>query len=314
MGSRLPRVAFATSGAYASGSDDDRRLVAPLAARGLHAEPVVWNDPAVAWTRYAAVVLRSTWDYHLDPLPFLAWIARLEAAGVLLLNPAAVVRWNADKRYLRDLEARGIPIVPTELIAKGDARPLTTLAAARGWERVVVKPAVSASAHETWLSAAPIAPADEMRYSAQDATHGLLVQEFVSAIRTEGEWSLQFFNARFSHAVRKLPRAGDYRVQGEHGGVSKREAPEAWLVAAARAVFDALPFPAAACAYARVDGVATGGRFLLMELELVEPSLFLAQDPRAAERFAATIEDRVTARGERLRAHPPWARWPTSRP
>jgi len=127
-GSRLPRVALATSSGYAAGSDDDRRLVAPLAARGLDAEPVVWNDPAVEWTRYAAVVLRSTWDYHLDPLPFLAWIARLAGAGVTVMNPPDVVRWNADKRYLRDLEARGVPIVPTEVIGRGDARPLTALA------------------------------------------------------------------------------------------------------------------------------------------------------------------------------------------
>ncbi len=280
MGSRLPRVAFATSSGFAAGSDDDRRLVAPLAARGLHAEPVVWNDPGVEWTRYAAVVLRSTWDYHLDPLPFLAWIARLEAAGVPLLNPPALVRWNADKRYLRELEARGVPIVPTEVIAAGDGRPLSAVAEGRGWERVVV----------------PIARDDEARYRAQDATHGVLVQEFVPAIRTAGEWSLQFFDTRFSHAVRKLPRAGDYRVQGEHGGVSKREAPAAWLVAAARAVLDALPFPAGDCAYARVDGVATGGRFLLMELELVEPSLFLAADPRAAEGFAEAIRARVATR------------------
>src|SRR5262249_28653523 len=158
---------------------------------------------------------------------------------------------------------------------------LRRLAAREGWERVVVKPAVSASAHGTWLSERPISNADEARFQEQEAPHGLLVQRFVEAVRDEGEWSLQYFGGRFSHAVRKRPAAGDSRVQAEHGGRSTAEPAPPSVIAAADALLEALPFPATDCLYARVDGIEESGVFLLMELELVEPSLFLARDPHA---------------------------------
>jgi glutathione synthase/RimK-type ligase-like ATP-grasp enzyme len=291
-----PRVALATSSEYAQLSADDRLLLAPLGAHGVEAVAAVWNDPAVDWRAFDAVVLRSTWDYHLALPAFLRWIDTLEAAGVRLHNPPHVVRWNADKRYLLELAGRGVPVVPTTWVPAGGPNGLRAIAADHGWDRVVVKPAVSASAHGTWLSEDPITEADEARFRTQAALHGLLVQRFVGAVRAHGEWSLQFFAARYSHAVRKRPGPGDYRTQGEHGGHWAPEPAPRDVLGAATAVLAALPFPAEDCLYARVDGVEEDGAFLLMEVELVEPSLFLAREPGAAERFAAAIAARVAAR------------------
>jgi len=292
--SRPRRVALATSSAFATLSADDRLLLAPLGARGVEAVAAVWDDPAVDWRAFDAVVLRSTWDYHLALAAFLRWVAARAASGVPLLNPAPVVRWNVDKRYLLELAAGGVPVVPTTWVdPRAPHGGLRAIAADHGWDRVVVKPAVSASAHGTWRSAVPIGDDDEARFRAEDAPHGLLVQGYLDAIATAGEWSLQFFGGRFSHAMRKWPRADDYRVQAEHGGRSRREDAPPELVDAAQAVFAALPFPAADCLYARVDGVVDGGVFLLMELELVEPSLFLAADAVAPARLADAIVARL---------------------
>ena len=287
------RIALATSGEFASLTPDDRRVIAPLAELGISAEPAVWTDPRADWGRFDAIVLRSTWDYHLAPVIFLHWLAEVAARGVRVFNPPQLVRWNLNKRYLEGLAADGVPIVPTEWVGANDPRTLAAIARARGWSRVVVKPTISASAFETWTSAAPFCDTDDARFRAANAVHGLMVQPFIEAVKDEGEWSLVFFGGRFSHAVLKRPRAGDYRVQGEFGGAWKRAAPDPASIAAAERVLAARPFPASEALYARVDGVSDGGRFALMELELVEPSLFLDADEGAARRFAGAIASRL---------------------
>ena len=296
-------IALATSSAYAPLTDDDQPLIAALEARGLAAEPAVWNDAAVDWSRYAGVLLRSTWDYHLEPGAFLDWALGLAGRGARLANPPEIVRWNADKRYLLELAARGVRIVPTEYVEPaGPFETLAAIAERRGWSEVVVKPAISATAHLTWRARAPFAPEVEAKFRAACAAGsglepaGVLVQRFQAEIESAGEWSLIFFAGRFSHGVVKRVRAGEYRVQSEWGGTWTPAAPEDALIGAARAVLSALPFPPSACLYARVDGVIVDGAFQLMELELIEPALFLAAREGAAERFA----DVVAARAARL--------------
>jgi glutathione synthase/RimK-type ligase-like ATP-grasp enzyme len=282
-------IALATSAAHAALTDDDRALIPALAARGHTAEPVVWNDPTAAWERFGAVVLRSTWDYHLAPAAFLAWIDLLTARGVRLVNPADVVRWNVDKRYLLELERRGAAVVPTAHVTAGDAT-LAAVAGRAGWRDVVAKPAISATAHRTWRAAAPFTTEDEARFrDIATAWGGALVQPFVPEIATAGEWSLVYFASRLSHAVLKRAKGGDFRVQSDFGGSWAAAAPPPAVVAAAEAVLAALPFAPASCAYARVDGVVQDGAFRLMELELVEPALFLGAAAGAVDRFADAI-------------------------
>ena len=280
-------IGFATSAAYPSLTDDDRPLLDLLRDRGATASAAVWDDPSIPWASFDAVVLRSTWDYHLRVGEFETWLHALDAAGVRLWNPTALVRWNMHKRYLRELGERGIQVPPTEWVSRGDPRPLASVLRGRGWSDAVVKPAISASATETWHTT-PEVRADGARYARLVSERDVLVQLAVPEIRSAGEWSLVFIAGAFSHATVKRPRPGDFRVQVEHGGsVDPASAPAA-VVDAGRAIADALERP---WLYARVDGVATAGGFVLMEVECIEPHLFLAHAPGAHERFAQALLD-----------------------
>ncbi|PYP05101.1 MAG: hypothetical protein DMD57_04710 [Gemmatimonadetes bacterium] len=193
--------------------------------------------------------------------------------------------------YLRDLAARGVPIVPTRWLARGRRVDLARLLRDERWSDVVVKPAVSASATDTWRTSAATAGVDQSRLEELLRAGDVMVQPFIDEVRDPGEWSIIFLGGRFSHAVRKRPAAADYRVQWEFGGTAAPMAPPARLVADAAAVMAALPGHPL---YARVDGVERDGRLMLMELELIEPHLFLGWDADATGRLARVLAAFVT--------------------
>lgn len=279
------RVAFATYAAQPALTEDDAIAARALESRGVRVDAVPWDallDPSA----YDAIVLRSCWDYFQRPAEFFAWLDRVERAGVRLLNPPALVRWNVRKTYLAELEARGVAVVPTAWAMPGEAATLAGVLAGRGWGDAVVKPVVSAGGFETWRTSPADAPAHEARFAALRDRSGAMVQPFMAGIERGGEWSLLYYGGRFSHAVRKRARSGDFRVQPQYGGTAVADsAPPGVLDDANRAVA-ALPAPVL---YARVDGVEVDGRLLLMELEATEPSLFFAEEPAAAERFASAL-------------------------
>ena len=278
----MKRIGFVTSAELRDLTPDDRSVVPLLASRGVEVVPIVWTEPLPRGLD--ALVLRSTWDYHLRLDDFLAWVASVEAAGLPLWNAPAAVRWNVHKGYLLDVEARGIPLVPTHHAVRGSKISLPALLREAGWAEAVVKPSVSGGAFETWR-AGP-GEADALRFARQLAAMDCLVQPFLPELVSNGEWSLLFFRGRYSHAVLKRPVNGDFRVQEEFGGAFAPAEPSTALLSAAQAALEAAGHPTL---YARVDGVVRGGRFEVMELELVEPSLFLATGPGAAERFAEEI-------------------------
>jgi glutathione synthase/RimK-type ligase-like ATP-grasp enzyme len=251
---------------------EEQELVPRLRARGVDVQAVPWDRPDVAWDRFESVVLRSTWDYFKRIEDFRAWLDRLEQPRVRLFNPLELVRWNFDKRYLRELELRGTPIVPTAFVEPGQRTTLAALLAERGWERAVFKPAISGGAHRTWSLDRAEASTHEAEFQALLASMAVLVQPFAPEIVEDGEWSLLFFESSFSHAVRKVPAPGDFRVQSHFGAAVTREEPSAELRAQAQRVVDALPV---APLYARIDGIRRGGAFLLMEVEVIEPYLYL---------------------------------------
>lgn len=283
------QLAIATSAAYPAIQPDDAHLAATLAALDIQLQVCVWNDPGVDWARHDAVLVRTTWDYFEHYDAFLAWLDRLERLGMPVINPVALMRWNSDKRYLLQLASLGVPAIPTRLAASA---ALHEAAAAFQGRDVVVKPVVSGGAWRT-VRGTVGDPAFDQAVSELPSGEYLL-QPFVPAIVEDGEWSLLFFGGEFSHAVVKRPAAGDYRVQSQYGGRTGAVEPDAATLAAARRVL-------ATCAelglgditYARVDGVVVDGRFLLMELELIEPFLFLADRPDAAERCARAIAARL---------------------
>jgi glutathione synthase/RimK-type ligase-like ATP-grasp enzyme len=282
------KVALATCASVPDLTEDDRLLWEELSRRGVTARPVVWSDAGVRWSTFDRVVIRSCWDYHLRLPEFLAWLDRVEADRVPLWNPAPLVRFNAHKSYLKELKAAGLPVVPTAWLERGSTVDFGRLLQDRGWLEAVVKPAVSASAFRTWrVSAQEAASADAHRaFRELLAVSDVLVQPFLKEIEQEGEWSFVFLGGEFSHAVLKRPAAGDFRVQTEYGGSVLTELPPSSAIWGAQAVAHYLQGP---WAYARIDAVLTEGALTLMEVELIEPHLFLGNHPLAAERLADAI-------------------------
>lgn len=290
-----PRVALVTCAAYPDLFDDDLHLARALEALGISAIPATWDDPAVDWMSFAALVIRTPWDYFERAAEFRGWLDARIASGVLMCNAGDILDWNYDKRYLQDLEAAGVPLVPTVCIGRGERADVAALARARGWNEIVVKPTISGGAYRTYRFCIDDAAAYQEEIDATLADRGVLVQPFLPEILRDGELSILFFDGVYSHAVRKRPRPGEYRVQFQFGGTTERVEIEPALVTQARACALAAP---SLPVYARVDGVVKDGQFLLMELEVFEPLMFLASDPEAAGRFARAVQGRVRAHRE----------------
>lgn len=242
------------------------------------------------WSRFDSIIVRSTWDYHHHSGEFRRWIDQLEPVAAPVWNPPVVLRWNMEKTYLRDLERAGVPTVPTEWLTKGANHDLGALLAGRGWLDAVVKPVISAAATRTWRVSHDTARDVDAQLSESLDAGDVMVQQFMPEIQTRGEWSLMFIDGEFSHAVRKTPTDGDFRVQTHFGGSSVTDEPNAEVLRAARRVLDAAPAP---WLYARVDGIETGAGFVLLELEMLEPALFLSHATSAAARFADAIVSRA---------------------
>jgi hypothetical protein len=288
-----PRVALVTSDAFPNLYEDDLLLVEALDRLGIAARPAVWSDATLDWRADDALVIRSPWDYFERPGEFRAWLDARIASGVLMCNAGEILDWNFDKRYLQDLAAAGVSLVPTIVVPRGDSPDVAELARARGWDEIVIKPTISGGAFRTHRLRVADAPAHRDEIAAILADRGLLIQPFLPEILGEGELSLLFFDGVFSHAVCKRPRHGDYRVQFQFGGTSETVEVRPEWIAGARACIAAAP---SLPVYARVDGVIQGGRFLLMELEVFEPLMFLNRHPEAPARFARAIQGRLTKR------------------
>ncbi len=283
----MKRCAFLTMDNLDGFVSDDELAIEPLSALGWHVELVSWRQTAVPWSSFDLVIIRTTWDYQND---LQAYLAVLEAINhcTHLENSLSLVRWNMHKRYLRDLQQQGIGIVPTVWGQNLGYGSLQALFAEHKVEDVVIKPVVGANADDTFRLART---ADKAAFAQVEAVFGskaFMAQPFMPSIVKEGEFSLSFFAGEFSHAILKSPRSDDFRVQEEHGGQIQAIDAEALLVYRARTAVKAIePTPL----YARVDMVRTeSGDFVVMELELIEPSLYLRMDLNAPHRFAAALD------------------------
>lgn len=284
------RLAIATSADHPSIEADDAHLAATLRQQGVALTLCVWNDPTIDWTRFDAVLIRTIWDYYKHHDAFLAWLDQLDRAAVPTINNSALLRWNSDKRYLLELAQLGVPVIPTRLAR---AHELGDVLASVPGQQVVIKPTVSGGAWNT-LRGTVGAPGFAETVARLPADLDYLVQPFVAEVVSDGEWSLLYFNNRFSHAVIKRPADGDYRVQGEHGGSAELATPTAETIASAEKALAAVAaLGHGDHAYVRVDGVVSGGHFLIMELELIEPFLHLAVRPEAAEGLARDVVERM---------------------
>jgi hypothetical protein len=277
-------VALITCTEWPNMTPEGQLLLAELGQLGLDAKPLVWDDPLVNWSLPAVCVIRETWDYHLRRDEFVAWAERV-AKQTTLLNSAEVVRWNTHKGYLRDLESRGVPIVPTAWLDVGSQANLVEIMSTKGWNEVVIKPGVSASAFETIQVGTRRVAEGQAHIDRLLPYRDLMVQPFVPSVRDYGERSLICIDGALSHAVRRQPALHlDEGGSAWDGTQVEATSDEAVL---AYTALKAAGFPTL---YARVDMVRDEtGKIRLMELELVEPSLFLTLVPDAALRFAQAI-------------------------
>jgi hypothetical protein len=271
-----PRLALATFSGLPDLYEDDRPVLAPLAAAGVHVDSPVWDDPAGDWSAYDLVGVRSTWDYTLRRDEFLAWAGSVPR----LANPADVLAWNTDKRYLAELADAGVPVVPTEFVAPGEDYDLPL------YEHVV-KPTVSAGARDTRRFAAGEDSSEHAEALLASGRH-VMVQPYQAAVDEAGETAVLSFLGVHSHAARKAAVLTPGLDDPDDVEITPRVASAAEL-AVARAALAAVPW-SEPLLYARVDLVpGPDGAPVVMELELTEPCLFLRQSVGAADRVAAAI-------------------------
>ena len=306
----MPRIALATAIAAYALDDDLPPLLAALDAAGVKVEAIAWDDRTVSWSRFDAVLLRSTWDYSQRLPEFLRWCERVDRATTLL-NPLPVVRWNTDKHYLAELERAGVAIVPSTFVEPDEnaADALAAfLAAHPDADNFVVKPAIGAGSRDAqrYTRTQEVAPASHIA-RLLDANRSVLLQPYLPSVDEHGETALIYLDGKFSHAIRKgaLLRLDEDATRAlfaaEH---IQPRTPDADERALADRVIAALPqlvdaaagnkeFP---LAYARVDLIrAADGTPCVLELELAEPSVFLATDADAGARFAAVLQARLAA-------------------
>lgn len=260
----------------------DGLLVAPLKAQGWQTEFVSWRSVDIDWSRYDVVLIRSTWDYQDDVAAFLRCLATIEASGARLVNPLSLVEWNVSKHYLRDIEKQGVGIVPTLWF---DSFQLAKIRSAYQWfdcDELIIKPTVSANADHTYRLTPEALVAQSEMLTEVFKQREYMVQPFLSAVVDEGEVSLFYFAGHYSHAIRKRPKQGDFRVQEEHGGHIEAIEPSEAMLTSARHALASLPDEAL---YARIDLINYQAELVVMEVELIEPSLYFNMDSASPQRF-----------------------------
>jgi len=290
-----PRVAIATCAGYEDLKADDRLLCEALEARGAEARSVVWNEEGPSWEGFDLCLVRSTWDYHEEHQAFLAWTRRV-AGATTLHNPADLIAWNSEKTYLRELGTAGVPTVPTVWVECGSEGDIEEVLSREGWEEAVIKPVVDLGAKNLHRVRTGDGSARQALATVL-ARHDAIVQPFLPSLEEHGESSLIYIDGAFSHAVRKRPAEGDFRVQSIWGGTVERAEPDAEQVEVAAAALAFLERPPL---YARVDLVADlDGNPAVIELELIEPNLYLVTHPAAAEALAEAALLRVDIHPDR---------------
>jgi glutathione synthase/RimK-type ligase-like ATP-grasp enzyme len=281
----VKRIAFVTCSSKPDFAPDDHEAVNALTRRGAHVQAIPWDNDFSDWNTFDRVILRSCWNYHLHPVKFLDWLNELERRNVKVYNPIDVIRWNLHKSYLEELSRQGVALPETIWLKKHTPVSLSDILSDHEWEKAVVKPAISATAYKTILTSRAESKNHEDAFNELLQEHDILVQEFIPEVK-QGEWSLIFFNKKFSHAVLKRPKADDFRVQDDFGGTVHSAQASEEIIKQAEKILALISGP---LIYTRIDGIIVKNQFYLMELELIEPVLFFKQEPEAAVRFADHI-------------------------
>jgi len=286
---KIALITYLDKGAYDTTTveSEDDKLLYFLKEKGLTIDLVIWNNPHINWEDYQVAILKSPWDYFDLIEDFYTWLDLLATKKVKLLNPVNVVRWNSDKRYLKEIEAAGLKIIPSIFINKQNRVSLKHFFDEFNTDKLIMKPCISGGAKNTFKVTIDHVEAVNHQLNHLLQEEDFIIQPFLPEILESGEWSFIFFNSTYSHSLIKRAKPGDFRVQPAHGGSVHPQNPDHDLIAMAQQYVDLF---AKNCLYARVDGTFVNGEFLLMELELIEPFLFLNTAPENYDRYYEALK------------------------
>jgi len=269
----------------------DKLLIEPMKNIGWMAEEVSWRNENVNWSDYDAVIVRSTWDYQNNSEKFIKVLENINAVSHLE-NNLELMKWNMNKNYLFDLEQRGVKIVDTIWEKKFNRNLAHEYFDKLDTDEIIIKPNISANADNTFRLSREKLDKNLGQLERIFTAREFMVQPFLNSIIEEGEYSLFFFNGKFSHSVLKKPKQNDFRVQEEHGGDIQPFKVSSELISIAETIIKKL---STIPLYGRVDLVRTKeNEFALIELELIEPSLYLNKDNQSPAKFAKAFEERIT--------------------
>ena len=267
----------------------DNLIISPLREFGWDCDFVSWESRNIDWDQYKSVIIRSTWNYQEKFENFIKVLSEIDTSSAFLYNSIDIVKWNINKQYLNDLEEKKIEIVPSMFYMNFNSKEIYELFSSFNSKKLIIKPCISANADFTYIldqnSFNDIIDTLKVFFKKRE----FIIQPFIENIKFEGEYSLIFFGNKLSHALLKTPKNGDFRVQEEHGGILKSIInPEIDLIKFGERVIENLPEP---CLYSRVDIVKHNNKFLLMEVELIEPSLYFNMDSKSSSRFAKVFNN-----------------------
>lgn len=265
----------------------DNLLIQPFSQHGVHVDVISWHVTDIDWSQYDAVIVRSTWDYQEHADAFIDKLIEITKHDTVLINPLSLMQWNISKRYLQILQTQGITIIPSVFFDSVAISDIYAQFAYFDTQEIIIKPLISANSDNTFRLDHTNLMAQAGPLSNIFSTTPCVIQPFLDSVINEGEYSLFYFNGEYSHTIRKVPKSGDFRVQEEHGGELITVIPDERQLSAAAKVLAALPEKSL---YARVDLIRNPRAqkddiWQLMEVELIEPSLYFNMDEASPERF-----------------------------
>jgi hypothetical protein len=271
----------------------DKLLIAPMKKNGWLASEISWRDKSVNWNSFDAVIVRSTWDYQSDPNKFINVLTKINDSSAHLENDFEMMKWNMNKYYLHDLTNKNILTVETIWEMEFNLEKIINYFSLLNTNEIVIKPNISASAENTFRIKSDEITKKSKKLETIFSNRAFMIQPFMSNIISEGEFSLFYFNGQYSHSILKTPKSKDFRVQEEHGGKIVPINPELSLKSDTENILSKL---STTPLYARVDFVRTSSDdFALMELELIEPSLYFNLDEKSPERFVNAFIERMNS-------------------
>lgn len=282
----MKRVGFVTNTQFPHLTDSDSLTIEPLRKRGVQVEPIIWSSPPPSLNQFDAIIMRSAWDYHTRYAQFSSWLTSLQQKSVRVYNTVDTMLWNSNKTYLLDLASKGVSIVPTIKIHSINDAGWKKI---EKWPEIILKPTIGASSYGIIKLNTKDTGIIRSFINELLKTSSVLVQPFMKEIY-EGEYSFIYFDKQFSHAILKTPKKNDFRTQNHFGATCVRVQPRQCFIDQAYEIIHHVKEP---LLYARLDAIVVNNNLQLMELELIEPHLFLEDAPEKASMFADAIAQSI---------------------